>query len=162
MDLQDKTKKSAEMLGVVLGIPAYVDPEKGFSTEKVIKWENGDQIQITANWLDGEFNYAAYIGMIDPKTNELAFVSGAIATSSSLESLIGQIDAFVQSHAEEREVEEPDANVVADYQAANQELQDLLLDPDHDVDAVRECSNKMKEIEIHLREQGFKPGDLLI
>ena len=102
MELQDKIKKSADQLGVVLEIPAYVAPEKGFTNEKVITWENGDHVKILVDWIDGAFYYQAYIGLIDPKTNQITFMSGAIANTTSLESLVGMVDQFIQAIDAER------------------------------------------------------------
>ena len=192
MDAKDKIKKSADALGVYLAIPAFVDPNAGFKNEKIVKWENGDKIKVTVDWVDGAFYYKAFIGQIDPKTNELAFISGEIADTTSLETLIGKIDEFIKAHEEERTgesaveeipadaepVEEPETKEVQDevdpfadltlddimnaYDLAKSEYQELLLDPVHDKDQVWEKSQKIAKLEDKLRENGLKPGDFLV
>ena len=162
MDAQDKIKKSAQALGVLLEIPAFVDPEKGFANEKTVKWENGDQIKIVVSWAEGAFNYCAFLGQIDPKSNVLAFLGGAIACAPSLESLIEQIDAYVHAVALERNDVDPAPEVVDAYNDLNAQYQELLLDPDHDVEQTYEMSQKLMGLEIQLRENGIKPGDLLV
>lgn len=101
-DSANKLTNSAHQLGVMLGIPMYVDPEKGFESEKVLTWENGDKVKVKALWSDGAFYYTAYLGQIDPKTNEMSYISGEIANANSLESLIGMIDGFLKEKAVER------------------------------------------------------------
>ena len=200
MDAMDKIKKSAEALGVLLEVPAFVDSEKGFTNEKVITWENGDQIKCVVYWAEGAFKYEAILGQVDPKTNQLAFITGPIASTISLESLVEQVDLYLNQVVEperakyvepevvQADVVEPvdpdDSVVVVDpeinvepeivvldpsddelidaYQALNQEYQQLLLDPDHDTEMVREMSEKMKSLENKLREREIRPKDLLV
>ena len=162
MTALDKVQKSAQALGVLLEVPAFVDPEKGFTNEKIIKWENGDQIKIVVTWSDGAFNYCAFLGQIDPKTNELAFFGGAIACAPSLEALIEQVDAYVQAIAANRNDVDPAPEIVDAYNDLNAAYQELLLDPDHDVEQTYEMSQKLMGMEVQLREQGIKPGDLLV
>ena len=189
-DMDNKLTNSAHQLGVMLGIPMYVDPEKGFEAEKILTWENGDKIKVNVIWADGAYYYTAYLGQIDPKTNEMAFISGKIAEANSLESLIGMVDGFLKDKALERgEVEtvvEPDVTVpqeiadeagsddvvsdeqpvdiaddlINDYQAQYSDYQDLLMDPEHDHDKVREISNSLASLEMKLREQGIHPTEI--
>lgn len=191
MQANNKLTNSAHQLGVMLGIPMYVDPETGFSSEKVLTWENGDKIKVTALWADGAFYYSAVLGQIDPKTNEMAFISGEIANANSLESLIGMIDGFLKDKAltrgeaevaatpevtvpadtpvegEPSEVaaadtsDDPADEIIDDYQEKYSEYQDLLLDPDHDHDRVQEISHDLVELEMRLREQGIRPYEVL-
>ena len=164
MDAADKIQKSAQALGVLLDIPAFVDPEKGFANEKVITWENGDKIKVTAIWVEGNvFSYDAFLGQIDPKTNELSYLGGPIATAASLETLVESINNYLSAIAVQTERDtDPAPEIVDDYNALNAQYQELILDPDHDPEDVYECSQKLQKIEVQLRENGIKPGDLLI
>jgi len=199
MEAQDRIKKSAEALGVLLEVPAFVDSDKGFTNEKAITWENGDQILVKVYWAEGAFKYDAILGQIDPKTNQLAFITGAIASAISLENLVEQIDCYLNQviaplrvaqvadpEVVSADVVEPvdpaDSVVVVDptivepeitlepeiepdvvdaYQALNAEYQQLLLDPDHDKNQVWEMSEKLRNLEVQLREQGFMPWEVL-
>lgn len=101
-EIDNKLVNSAHMLGVMLGIPMYVDPEKGFESEKVLAWENGDQVKINVVWSDGAFYYTAHLGQIDPKTGEMSFISGEIANGNSPEAIIGAVDFYLKDKAVER------------------------------------------------------------
>ena len=159
-DKDNKVALSAHQLGVLLGIPAYVDPEKGFYAEKVITWENGDKILVKANYSNGAFYYSAVLGQIDPKTNEMSFISGDIANVNSLEELILSVDQYISNLAQDRETPDPAPEIVSDYQTLSDQYQELLLDPDHDHDQVRELSASLSALEMKLREQGIHPSDL--
>ena len=159
-EFQAKIAKSANALGVMLGIPAFVDPDKGFTAEKVITWENGDKIQVNVVWDCGSFSYSAVLGQIDPKTNELSFVSGDIAKEDSLEKLIIRIDDFLKSRENEREEVEASQDVVNDYINLSNEIQDLVLDPDYDRQTVNNKYAELGAMESKLHELGIVPSSL--
>ena len=196
----NKLNASAHQLGVMLGIPMYVDPDKGFEAEKILTWENGDKIKVTVIWADGAFYYTAYLGQIDPKTNEMSFITGKIAEANSLESLIGMVDGFLKDKALERGIasdavtpevtvpvdaeapEEPavvelpvDAEVpaddtpvevlsvpelIADYQSKFNDYHNILLDPVHDHELVKNMSKELVSLENRLRENGIRLSDI--
>lgn len=161
MELQDKISKSATALGVLLEIPAFVDPEKGFTNSKVITWENGDKIKVVVDLVDGAFSYRAYLGQIDPKVNELAFITGEIATAPSLEGLITAVDNYLTDVAANSGRDEDVApDLVDEYLDTNDEYQDIILDPEHTSDQVKEVSQRLVSLESKLREQGIIPSKL--
>ena len=161
MELQDKISKSATALGVFLEIPAFVDPATGFTNSKVVTWENGDKIKVVVDFVDGAFQYRAFLGQIDPKVGELAFITGEIANAPSLEGLITAVDNYLTDIAANSERDyDPAPEIVDDYLKANDDYQEIIMDPDHTSDQVKEVSQRLLSLESKLRENGYIPSKL--